>query len=334
MDGPDGPDGAGYDGHDGNGFDAMPGLFAANASHAGDGTDADARAKAGSCRIGFETGYLTHALTRMGWCLGDTETCDRAEQAEGVRRVRLPGVAGTGRTFQSLIYPHGEVNAANLFKGIAAAHGLVNIAWTARDINPENKLHHMLKDTTPFDGKERNTPMPSGWYPGATGLTRTFQQYWQIPKKPFFWSTPAADPLDKTYLIVSGATWYYNETCDHETRLAITVHSLPYTECGYWKERTKLIESHLAVAKACADEFFARMKAYTPDEHSLLVRRLQASGELRRLREPSIDTLPLNPDVQRGADPIVGTGPGPLRRRGHHTGGDPVTDFDMSAVGR
>ena len=302
----DGPDGAGYDGPGGDGFDAMPGLFANDASHAPKGAG-----NAGSCRLGFEMGYLTHALSTMGWCAA--ETCQKTETAEGVRRVRLPGVTGVGRTFQSLIYPHGEVNTAKLFRGIAAAHGLVNIAWTARDINPEEKLHHMLKDTTPFDGKERNTPMPSGWYPGATGLTRTFQQYWQIPKKKYFWSTPAADPLDKTYLIVSGATWYYNETCDHETRLAVTVHSLPYSECGYWKERTELIDAHLKVARAIADDFFARVKAFKPDEHSLIVRQIQASGELRRLREPSIDTLPLNPDVQRGAEPITGdaSGPGP-----------------------
>lgn len=320
-------DGAGYDGHDGHGFDAMPGLFSATAAHAPNGAG-----KAGSCRLGFETGYLSHALTKMGWCIGDT--CDLTATAEGVRRVRLPGVTGAGRTFQSLVYPHGDVNTEKLFKGIAAAHGLVNIAWTARDINPESKLHHIIKDTTPFDGKERNTPMPSGWYPGATGLTRTFQQYWQIPKKAYFWSTPAADPNDKTYLIVSGATWYYNETGDHETRLAITVHSIPYTECGYWKEREALISSHLTVAKEVADEFYARMKGYAPGEHSLTVRKIQAFGELRRLREPAVDTLPLNPDVQRGAEPIHGSGPGPRGRKGNTIVSDDVTAFDMSALGR
>ena len=328
----DGPDGAGYDGADGDGFDAMPGLFATQTSH-GPGTAE--LAKAGSCRMGFQMGYLSNALSTMGWCAAETDGCKPEAAAEGVRRVRLPGVTGLGRTYQSLIYPHGEVNAAKMLRGIAAAHGLVNIAYSGRDINPEEKLHQLLLDSTPFDGKERNTPMPSGWYPGATGLTRTFQQFWQIPKKGWFpWSTPKADRDDKTYLIVSGATWYYNEAGDHETRLAITVKSFPYTECGYWKEREELIDAHLKVAKEVADEFFARMKCYKPDQHSLVVRQLQASGEMRRLREPAIDLLPLNPDVQRGGEPIVGGGPGPRRRNGIGGGAsDPVT-FDMSATGR
>lgn len=324
-------DSAGYDGGEGHGgFDALPGLTHTMHTHdAGRRSAKDANGT-DSCKPGFEFGYLTEALSIMGCCPGDA--CPTDVDANNVRRVRLPGVMNVGRTWQALIYPHGSCEAPGILRMVAARHGLVDITLGAKDLNPEDKVHeNTLKDTTPFDGKDHNSKMPSGWYPGAKGYTRTFQQYWQIPKKRWPWSTPAADLEDKTYLVMSGATWHFAQTGDCETRLAVSVYSLPYSRSGIWKERTELIAAHLERAKLVADDFFAAIKSVSPSEAALMMRRIQSAAEKRALLEARTIRASVAPVVSNDEPTADHAGPGPRKRGSGVPGNDPITSFDMNA---
>lgn len=324
-------DAAGYGGGDGDGPDAMPGLFSQNTGlhevHApGTVIDTDSERE---CKSGFEMGYFNNALTLMGHC--SAGVCPEKPANQGVRRVRMPGVAGAGRTYQALIYPHGNCDVAQVVKSMGPCVGLVDIGRRKPDVRPEDTMHEILKDTTPFDGKDRNSSMPSGWYPGAKGFTRTFQQYYQLPTRASFWKAADVDLSTNTYLVVSGATWYYSETGDCETRVAVSVASLPYSVSGIWKERSDLIASHLTVAKSLADAVFLRVKQSPPSEYSVIVRRIQAATELRRLNmteaESCADSRPAI--IENASDDD--SAPGPRKRGGSSATFDPLSSFDMAA---
>ena len=295
----------------GNEHGAMPGLFTPG--------------RGPVCPLGFAMGYFGNALQTMGLCNAGVPEVE-ANNESGVRRIRLPGVVGKGRTLQTLVYPHADIDVDKILEGICSAHGLMRLEAST------SAFADYLKDTTPFDGKDSNSSMPSGWYQGATGFTKTFQQFWQIPSKKNFWSKPAATRDNKTHLSVSGATWYFNETGDYESRVAITVSSLPYSDCGIWKEWDEQIKRHLAISWPVSEALYKRLKGMPSREHCQMIRQMQADGERARLLNPGFRRTVVGPDNIVGPAPEVLTTPGPL---GRATGSkvllsDPITTMDMS----
>ena len=224
---------------------------------------------------GFSYGSLAHALAFMG----HTEGCEDGARRGG-RRVRLPGLASSERSAQVLAWPHGCCDAETAARAIMGKHGFLNTAYKKWDTAPSAKIENELRDTTPFDGHMFNSAMPSGWYDGASGYTRSFRTYWQLPVRKGWWSHLEVDPDEPVHVVLSGATWFYNEMGDFESRILLYVASRAKLKHGLWLHRHDLIQKHLVAAKSVAADMFAYLKGCQPSESSLVHRRVQVEADV------------------------------------------------------
>lgn len=243
----------------------------------GHGFHGGAFAGSGGCGndSGFAYGFLGHALAFMGV----TEGSEEGGRIRGMRRVRLPGLANASRSTQVLVWPHGACDPEAIAKQVMRKHGFRDIAHKKRDTAPYVKTENELRDTTPFDGHMFNSPMPNGWYPQATGFTRSFKNYWQIPRRKYWYSSLEVDVQEPVHLVLSGATWFFNEMGDYETRISMTIASRPLLKHGEWRHREDLISKHMAAARGAASALFEAIRAIEPSKSALTQRQVQAEAE-------------------------------------------------------
>ncbi len=164
-------------------------------------------------------------------------------------------------------------------KCLMRKHGFVDIAFKRRDCAPTYKMDNEIRDTTPFDGQMFNSPMPSGYHRGATGYTRSWRYFWQIPAKKYWWSAPEVDVEEPVYMILTGSMWFFNEIGDYETRVLLTAVSRPRLNHGMWQHREDLIQKYTMCAKIVALELVERLRDCDPSVSSVTQRRVQARAE-------------------------------------------------------
>lgn len=252
----------------------------------------------GGSDSGFAYGFLSHAMAFMGVTAGSED----GGKMRGLRRVRLPGLALAERNAQVLVWPHGACDAESIAHSVMLRHGFRDIAFKKRDCAPYTKVENELRDTTPFDGHMFNSPMPSGWNPGATGFTRSFRCFWQIPIRKYWWSSLAVDVTEPVHIVLSGATWFFNEMGDFETRIALNISSRPLLECGAWRHREDLIKKHMQASRGAVSDIFDSIRRFEPSGSSKVQRQVQMEADIRAaelqraLETPQPGSEELKPD--------------------------------------
>jgi hypothetical protein len=317
MDGGDAPDGGDFgdfandmgdamdhDGNDGNSFngfdlpdfdqgESVAGLVSENVAHefagghpAGNCFDGNAchgfdyAGDYGSALATIESASHGHhsAVADAGPPHSDTQSCC-------LPGVKLSGFARSKKQLQLLVWPHGYYNVRARLQRIATSMGLFDIVKHYQDINYNDMFYHKLLDTTPFDGRDHSTGMPSGWYPGAKGKTRTWTEYWQIGGRSRwwrFWEESSPQPSWRTYLIIKGSTWYYQDIGDYETRVAFSIYSISEVINRKHVPRRKYIEMHGKAADRISRILYDNISQALPSQESVR-KRLEM---LQRIANP------------------------------------------------
>ncbi len=274
------------DGHDGHGPDHGGGAghaFDLGALAAGLGGHGHAHGSH-SHSVGHAPG-ATHG--HSGWAFGIAsaalshsgvmDSVATRECTDAQIGVRLPGVVLSDRTMQLLVWPHGLIDTQALFRTIASRHKLLSLSRKTPATVASNRQHKTLLDTKVFDGPGKNS-QPSAKYEGATGTTTVWNEFWQLPTQRAWWSSKTVDdglPLG-SHLVIMGYTWFYAETGDYETRVAITVTKPNTCVAGEWKPVDEdAVRRHLATARSVALELFDQLSKVNSAEYSKVMRELQ-----------------------------------------------------------
>ncbi len=314
----------------GEGFDLghLASSLGSDPKRSGAGLDEDIL---GSNRNSWAFGCVRNALTCMGLCpddLAQPEAPTEAVPGPGIG-VRLPGILYRLNTIQMLVWPHGEVSTQDLFAHVARRHGLQSLSRRARGIVASSKEHLAdprtgftgLLDTKEFDGPGK-TSRPSASYPGATGITTVWREAWQLPTRKHWWSAPELSlehPL-ASHVVATGYTWFYDQTGDYESRIAISV-TLPKTcVAGNWQAADEDgVKRHRLAINRIADDLFAELKKVKPKEYSVILREMQAGTGIETDFGPTEEVAPAPGSPRKLLKPII------LRP-------DPVVSFDMVRV--
>lgn len=322
----DGNDGA----HGGMGGGGVDGLDFSGGL-AGVNENASVGAFAHSFEHVASVGSASNCASLTGWTFGSTgqalahmgilDPALAADYSKGPD-VRLPGIVVKGNVVQVLVWPHGHTDTQQLFRCIAARHGFVSLSRRARGIVATRREHETLLDTKQFDGPGQNS-RASGSYPGATGVTTVWNEYWQLPSKKHWWQTPdihVGPPL-RSHLVVTGYTWFFGETGDFETRVAIAVTNPQTTIAGQWVPfNEESVRRQFALSLRIAEDMHEALRRIAPKEYSRTMRQIQA----RAYRQESSRLL------VEDCVPVCGSGPGLGRLpRAVHGSTDPINNFEM-----
>lgn len=225
---------------------------------------------------GWAFGYMSHALASIG--VLDAAAASRPNQGQ---EVRLPGIMARGDTIQLLVWPHGKTNTQHMLRRIAARHGLLTLSRKTRSTVASCKENAgTLLDTKQFDGPGHNS-RPSASFNGATGSTTVWNEFWMAPSKKHWWQSPGLHlgPPLRCHLIITGYTWFFEQTGDFETRIAVTVTNPMTTRAGEWVPfDEEAVRRHALLAKKIVEDLYLELSQVAPAEYSKTMRQLQARG--------------------------------------------------------
>lgn len=255
-------------------------------------------------RGGWAFGYASHALAQMG-CI-DSACCTN-EVCDEDTGVRLPGVLfrEESNNIQLLVWPHGEINTQTVLRNIASRNGLVSLSRRVRGLVANTKHHASLLDTKLFDGPGKGSHA-SASFPGATGSTVVWNEFWQRPSKKHWWSNTDIDvgPPVPSHIVITGYTWFFEQTGDYETRIAISVTNPKTCIAGQWVPiNEEPVRQQMIVAKRVALDLFEALTKIKPAEYAVILRQIQD----RRL--PNFNAPEYSNTI---ADSHRGPGPGPV----------------------
>lgn len=248
-----------------------------------------------------------------GWSHG--EGIDPAK-AQRIKRmlaaVEKAKVDPQRRYYGAHIVGHGYTDVPAIFTRAALEAGMMRICNTVANFNPVDLTDTQLSDWSRFTPPYSRKSTPAGFYPNAAGLTRVFKQYWQVANQSPWWNVFGGkakfDRSKSTYIEVSIVTWFFADIGDYETRVDITVVSLPVldqTDKVWARRRTPLVDHQVAAEKVC-HQLFEALKA-TPPSALVLAKRSkivdQKLEEARLAEARQQASLPRVPKVgQSGAD--------------------------------
>jgi hypothetical protein len=131
------------------------------------------------------------------------------------------------------------------------------------NVRASNGTARELRGLNPWSSVSRE--MPSGYRPGATGSTQSWVEYWQIGERPSswkFWEPNRPQPIDRSFLVVAGATWTHIEAGDNETRVVFEVQALLTTI-------KPSFDAHSELARSLAERMALLLRAVpAPDSAS------------------------------------------------------------------
>lgn len=310
----DGPDGGGgdFDGFDGDHHSLADGMEH-HAFDEGDHDHAFADHGHGHGFHGFDHGFQSDVVSDLmaGFAFGHGHGHGHGftagvsgEIAGRGRRVFLPGLAIQPRVVQALQWPHGGVSAKDArclvnprmkLRALLEKAGLVDVGYTLRDVAASDEVQRKLMDTTPFDERVGNTPMPCGWYPNATGHTRLWKDFYMLGKRWSLIGPRVADPADienGVYLAIAGATWYFDQTMDYETRIAINIKARTKwnSDVMAWESLLPSVEKHRQAAVKVCEQLLEWFKCFPVSETScaarLRVQSVPAPVQIDRIVPP------------------------------------------------
>ncbi len=212
----------------------------------------------------------THDLHAVHLGMGRQDT----KGAESDDNADHPGAI---RTFVVHVANHGQPNILTEIERIARRHDLLRIDQFRPNFDPVDVLKHELADWTAFSEPYQGINMPEGYYPGATGRTRIIRQYWQVGKRPrmiAIKTLPQFDNKASTFIEIAVVQWRYDFTGDYETKLVLTIGSLPVWDevAGAWGyKRTPFDIAQRAAVKVCK-HIYDYLSGLAPTEASSYLR--------------------------------------------------------------
>jgi len=232
-----------------------------------------------------------------------------------VRRDRRPrtGVDSQEKAVAVHVESHGALDVKRLFMRLARESGLVPIDQYRPNLVAEDTVKQKILDADAWNPPDNEPVMPSGHYPGATGWTRLWREFWQIGQRRSrlrFWE-PLEPRFDqRTWLEVSCVTWCYNEAGDLQTDLLIEIKVLPIWDPArrIWLYDGDPFDRHKAQAEKLAREICQLITARAPFPHA---RRVRDSARAQAVPPPSPAVPTNHPPIPQAPPP----GPsGPARR--------------------
>ncbi|MFA6210754.1 MAG: hypothetical protein WCT03_19135 [Candidatus Obscuribacterales bacterium] len=212
------------------------------------------------------------------------------------------------RYYGAHIVGHGYAEIPAIFTRAALEAGLMRICNTVANFNPVDLTDTVLSDWSRFSPPYSRTNTPAGFYPNAAGLTRVFKQYWQVADKKRWWvqgDKPKFDRTKSTYVEVSIVTWFFADIGDYETRIDITVVSLPVLDRSdkVWARRKTPLQTHQLAAEQVCHRLFEALKAIPPTAYTLGKRKSIIAQQAEEARRAAARNQPNLPKVgQSGAD--------------------------------
>lgn len=236
---------------------------------------------------GFVYGTVGHEMA----CMGTTEGAEDGGGIRLSRRARI-GVAHNDRAYHLRVFPHGQVDVETVLANMFRKHGFHSVNHRKRGCIPITKYDPVLRDTTPFDGQEGNSPMPMGWYLNATGSTTWYMNFWQLPTKASYFWPAEVDLKEPAHLIVNSYTWYFNEVGDFETRVMMSVTAQRVMKHGLWVERKDLIEKYMTVLACVASDLEHTLPMYKVSVASVVQRETMERAALITARNTTRAAVP------------------------------------------
>lgn len=184
---------------------------------------------------------------------------------------------GEIRTFVVHVANHGQPNILEAIQRIAHRHDMLRIDLFRPNFDPLDVLKYELADWSAYSEPYQHINMPEGYFPGATGRTRIIRQYWQVGKRPRMFALKTLPVFDKdasTFIELSVVQWRYDFTGDYETKLVLTIGSLPVWDevaCAWGYKRTPF-ELHQRVAIKVCNYIFDYLSGLAPTKASQILR--------------------------------------------------------------
>lgn len=180
------------------------------------------------------------------------------------------------------IIHHGKVDLKAEFGKLAQAAGCHRVSGYMPNFFPEDASQSELADWNRWIPPYTRKRVPASYYPGATGFTEVWKEYWQVIRKPGLLDRLgmiADDPVPfpkpgmrfdvyvNTVLEVSAVTWYFSEMGDFETRFHIKVVTLPYLDPRdrQWGTLIKPFKQYQKAARTISEAVMRRMKEFPPE---------------------------------------------------------------------
>jgi hypothetical protein len=281
-------DGHGIGGFDGHGNDAITGNMS--------GVDFG---------FGHDHGH-GGATTADALCVAHSFCADHDSNTAVDNGVSLDGnfgghgsMSAMGASFAGAINPsnnafgiavigHDYLDHRSIVRHLLAKNGLLELFTPQGDRKRVDKSYELIKPVRAAT-QTKAAVLPSGYYEGATGLTREWRSFWQIGKHTLVdrlcGRPPMRDPKARWNIDVSITQWFYAESGDYETRVLASVWS------GFMNTTTDMDEriAHLEVARRFIKEMADIIGAVSPNEHSRKFRAaLKGSGavEIEQVSEP------------------------------------------------
>ena len=202
------------------------------------------------------------------------------------RNILMPGMARDTSCIEVVHFYHGpDLRTQDQYRVEAKRIGLQDVSRLLPEKAPVHESYKELSDNTPFDSAANRTEMPGGWYPGAKGPTRVWRERWQVP--PGFLERRSFEPW-RTYLEVFGAEWNYGFGL--ETRLNITVWSIPFLEKRKWTYRWDQIIKHRDAAECLAHTMQKYLRSSSPTQADLDMLKILTAP--RRPQKPTPPPVP------------------------------------------
>lgn len=290
-----------HDGHDG--FHDTVASEALMASHSHSSNDGMQDFNTGDMfGPGLDIGQMAAASTADG---GVNQRAERAKRYKAA--VEKAKTDPNRRYYGAHIVGHGHADIPEIFKQKAIEVGLLRICNSVANFNPVDLTDVQISDWSFFTPPYSRKNTPCGYYPGATGLTRVFKQYWQVAEKKAWWEPGKAkyDRTKSTYIEVSIVTWFYGEVGDYETRVDLNVVSVPVLDRWdkLWARRRTPLVQHQEAAKLLCEKLFTALKQAVPPARVLERRSKILEKKANEARIAEEQKKPRRPEFgQSGAD--------------------------------
>lgn len=208
----------------------------------------------------------------------------------GGRWVSLPGIAIAPHLVRALAWPHGTISRSNPdrrlnqraeLRKLLENAGLVDVGYKIRNATPADQVHTQLIGPTAMGMPVRTNFRSNAWYPGATGLTRVWQDHFMIGTKQWFGPREAESrDLDRgVYLRLDGVTWQFDQTADCETYVAILVkyRQAWNKSTGSWGKAETAIADHRDAAVSILRQWLKLVEGFPASDLGLQQRQLLLS---------------------------------------------------------
>lgn len=227
-----------------------------------------------------------------------THHIDKSKSDQG-RLLEIPGMVQDSCSVTLLKWPHRRCEPMKHIQEHARRLKLIRAGETnsfdprRMDGNKEiDKKLFYIASKEPFARPESKLNPPNGWWKNSTGETHMWRQFWQWqPSMAPIFGRPKFETW-RTYLVISGATWWYRESKDCETRITFSVWSKGLVKDGLWTFDFETIRKHLGFCEQMSESAETYLGRHIASRESVAFRKALTPEQLAvptesKLREPA-----------------------------------------------